>query len=129
MTRTVAVSAFPSRHRAERAAAALRNVGFSRIWLGATELDGADERVQALDPAERALRWIRVAGDQHIVDALREHGVVDENDVRRIAASIPVDRCVLIAIGEKPVPQARSIVEQNGGTVYDVFGAHPGDEG
>ncbi|MBV9439880.1 MAG: hypothetical protein JOZ24_07810 [Candidatus Eremiobacteraeota bacterium] len=122
MSEEVVVAAFARRHAAVAAAADLRGTGFMQVWLGACVDEGGVERLQALDPMERAARWIRAAGDENMRDALLARGV-SERDVTRLERVIPEGDAVLIARGPASAANAAAeVITAHGGMLYELTG-------
>lgn len=124
----VVVATFTSRTAADAAIRELHGAGVRRSWLGVTQtidensfggaggtVGAGRERVAPLEPP--AARWFRsenAANSQTLYDALREHGVA-EDDARRIDGTVIEGNCVLVVEDARDAREATAIVQRNGG--------------
>lgn len=124
----VVVATFTSREAADAAIRDLHHGGVRRTWLGVTQVvdensfGGAGgtvgagrERVTPLEPA--AAKWFRgedPSNSETLYDALREHGVADD-DARRIDGTVVEGNCVLVIEDARDPREATAIVQRHGG--------------
>ena len=124
----VVVATFTAREAADAATRDLHHAGVRRTWLAVTQtvdentfggaggtVGAGRERVVPLEPA--AATWFRHEDPRNaetLYDALREHGVAEE-DARRIDGTVIEGNCVLVIEDARDSRAATQIVQRHGG--------------
>lgn len=123
-TERAVVATFPDRRSADAAIAALHAAGHRHTWLGVTEtvdpksfggaggtVGAGGERVHEVHTGMG--RWIHRERDLTLYDALREHGV-EEEDARAIDGSVLEGSAVVIVENADPKAVDRLVREAGG---------------
>lgn len=126
------VVTFPTRAIADEAIRELHQAGVRHTWLGVakmTEPEASEEpqsarheRVDDLALSHAVRRWFHRDRDETLYDALREHGVGEE-DARRIDGGVAEGNCVLVAEDVRAPIRAAAIAARHGGTMLVTLGA------
>jgi hypothetical protein len=116
---TAIVATFSERSAADAAIRALHDQSFRRTWLAVIDRSAArpDTFNATRDGLQR--RWVRKDSPQSLYDALRDHGVTDD-DALRLDDTVDDGCCILVAESANDPAYAQQIVASEGGALVSV---------
>ena len=113
---------FPSRETAHQAVQRLHDEGFHKTWIGLTKPmtdDGYGTAAASSEPRveeDNALARFFGGGNESLHEALRRHGVSDE-DASRVDTSLPPDSAIITVDGSNHPELATEIISTCGGSL------------
>lgn len=117
---TAIVASFPDRASADAAIRALHDQGFRRTWLAVIDRSAAGPNAFSTTAGDSSpRRWFRKDAPQSLYDALRDHGVTDD-DALRLDDTVDDGDCILVAESANDPSYAQEIVANQRGTLLSA---------